>query len=96
MISVLYNIILITNFKLIEMCRKSSPRREGRDHRGYPYFAACVLIGTLTHPDTPMANHQHLTPITQHPSLAVTLCDICMPEAFCEFETVRKKVLLNL
>ena len=25
MISVLYNIILITNFKLIEMCIKSSP-----------------------------------------------------------------------
>ena len=20
-------------------------RREGRDHRGYPYFAACVLMG---------------------------------------------------
>ena len=29
MISVLYNIILITNFKLIEMCIKSSPGREG-------------------------------------------------------------------
>ena len=29
-------------------------------------------------------------------SLAVTLCDICMPKAFCGFETVRKKVLLNL
>ena len=29
MISVLYNIILITNFKLIEMCRKSSPTGEG-------------------------------------------------------------------
>ena len=57
MISVLYNIILITNFKLIEMCIKSSPRREGRDHR-----------------DTPMANHQHPTLNTQHPSLAVTLC----------------------
>ncbi len=28
--------------------------------------------------------------------LAVTLCEFCMPEAFCEFETVRKKVLLNL
>ena len=53
MISVLYNIILITNFKLIEMCIKSSPRREGRNHR-----------------DTPMANPQHLTTITQHPSLA--------------------------
>ena len=26
MISVLYNITLITNFKLIEMCIKSSPR----------------------------------------------------------------------
>ena len=30
MISVLYNIILITNFKLIEMCRKSSPLGEGK------------------------------------------------------------------
>ena len=30
MISVLYNIILITNFKLIEMCIKSSPFGEGR------------------------------------------------------------------
>ena len=30
MISVLYNIILITNFKLIEMCIKSSPLGEGR------------------------------------------------------------------
>ena len=29
MISVLYNIILITNFKLIEMCIKSSPTGEG-------------------------------------------------------------------
>ena len=29
MISVLYNIILITNFKLIEMCIKSSSYREG-------------------------------------------------------------------
>ena len=29
-------------------------------------------------------------------SLAVTFCDICMPKAFCEIETVRKKVLLNL
>ena len=27
MISVLYNIILITNFKLIEMCIKSSPEK---------------------------------------------------------------------
>ena len=30
MISVLYNIILITNFKLIEMCIKSSPTGEGK------------------------------------------------------------------
>mgnify|MGYP000910756434 CR=1 FL=1 len=30
MISVLYNIILITNFKLIEMCIKSSPFGEGK------------------------------------------------------------------
>ena len=48
------------------------------------------------HRDTPMANHQHLTTITQHPSLAVTLCELCMPEAFCGLETVRKKALLTL
>ena len=29
-------------------------------------------------------------------TIAETLCDICMPEAFCEFKTVRKNVLLNL
>ena len=29
MISVLYTIILITNFKLIEMCIKSSPKGRG-------------------------------------------------------------------
>ena len=33
---------------------------------------------------------------TLQPSLAVTFCDICMLEAFCEIETVRKKGLLNL
>ena len=38
------------------------------------------------HQDTPMANHQHLTTITQHPSLAVTLCELCMPKAFCGSE----------
>ena len=43
-----------------------------------------------------LANHQHLTTITQHPSLAVTLCELCMPEAFCVLETVRKKALLTL
>ena len=28
--------------------------------------------------------------------MAVTLCEFCMPEAFCEIETVRQKVLLHL
>ena len=35
--------------------------------------------------------YQYLTPITQHPSLAVTFCEFCMPEAFCEFETLVEK-----
>ena len=48
------------------------------------------------HRDTPMANHQHLTTITQHPFLAVTLCELCMPEAFCGFETVRNNALFDL
>ena len=48
---------------------------------------------------TPVPNRPHpqpLTLITQHPPLAITFCDICMPEAFCGFKTLRKKVLLNL
>ena len=28
------------------------------------------------HRDTPMANHQHLTTITQHPTIAETFCVI--------------------
>ena len=36
MISVLYTIILITNFKLIEMCIKSSPMGEGQGGRAFP------------------------------------------------------------
>ena len=62
-----------------------SPNGEGRDHRGYPYFAACFLIGVcccldplcglsltlnIQHPTPTKANHQHLTLITQHPSEA--------------------------
>jgi len=47
------------------------------------------LMPNTQHP--PLANHQHLTLITQHPPLAITFCDICMPEAFCGFETVRKR-----
>ena len=46
--------------------------------------------------DAFLANPQHLMPNTQHPPLAITFCDICMPKAFCGFETVRKKGLLNL
>ena len=88
-----------------------SPNGEGSDHRGYPSFAACVVmllwsyldtfianhqhLRTITHHPS-LANHQHLTTNTPHPSLAVTFCEICMPEAFCEFETVRKRGLLNL
>ena len=33
---------------------------------------------------------------TLQPPLAETLCDICMPKAFCEFKTVRKWVLFDL
>ena len=44
MISVLYNIILITNFKLIEMCIKSSPHREGSKHRVIPALTYAVTL----------------------------------------------------
>ena len=88
-----------------------SPNGEGSDYRGYPYFAACVVMGMWLYSDVSLANHQHLTTNTQHPSLAnhqhptfntqhpplaVTFCEFCMPEAFCGIEIVRYKVLLNL
>ena len=73
------------------------PQREGRDHRDTPMRKRPLPLPLprregRNHRDTPMANHQHLTTITQHPSLAVTFCELCMPKAFCGIETVRKKI----
>ena len=78
-----------------------SPGGKGSDHRNThvrkrPLPPPLPKREGRNHRDTPMANHQHLTTITQHPSLAVMLCELCMPEAFCGLETVRQKVLLNL
>ncbi len=42
MISVLYTIILITNFKLIEMCIKSSCRRGGKGVRLLVVLTVCT------------------------------------------------------
>ena len=78
-----------------------SPEGKGSDYRDTPMRKRPLPLPLprregRNHRDTPMANHQHLTTITQHPSLAVTFCDICMPEAFCGIETVRKWGLLHL
>ena len=78
-----------------------SPEGKGSDYRNThvrkrPLPPPLPKREGRNHRDTPMANHQHLTTITQHPSLAVMLCELCMPEAFCGLETVRQKVLLNL
>ena len=34
-----------------------SPNGEGSDHRGYPYFAVCVVILLWSYLDTFIANH---------------------------------------
>ena len=47
MILVLYNIILITNFKLIEMCIKSSPL-SGELEGALPYHWSRVLFTPLS------------------------------------------------
>ena len=47
-----------------------SPNGEGSDYRGYPYFAACVVMLLWSYLDTFIVNHQHLTTITHHPSMA--------------------------
>ena len=44
MISVLYNIILITNFKLIEMCIKSSPMGEGEGEGPVVVIVVIVIV----------------------------------------------------
>ena len=48
------------------------------------------------HRDTPIRRISALCCPLLVSTIVLTLCDICMPEAFCEFETVRKKILLNL
>ena len=45
MISVLYTIILITNFKLIEMCIKSSPMGEGTGEGLVGWLFGFVVLG---------------------------------------------------
>ena len=42
------------------------------------------------HRDTPMGRMLAACCRFLVSTIAITLCDICMPEAFCEFETVRK------
>ena len=71
------------------------PKREGSDHRDThvrkrPLPRPLPKREGSDHRDTPMANHQHLTLITQHPALAVTFCEFCMPEAFCGIEMCAK------
>jgi len=58
--------------------------------------SGCVLFLTDLHRRTEhTAFHRGLAAGRYHrtlqPSLAVTLCDLCMPEAFCGLETVRLK-----
>ena len=48
------------------------------------------------HRDTPIRRISPLCCPLLVSTIVLTLCDICMPEAFCGIETVRKWVLLNL
>ena len=60
------------------------------------FHSGCVLFLTEKHRRTEhTAFHRGLAAGRYHrtlqPSLAVTLCELCMPEAFCGLETVRQK-----
>ena len=48
------------------------------------------------HRDTPIRRISALCCPLSVSTIVLTLCDVCMPKAFCGFETVRKWVLLNL
>ena len=66
-------------------------RRDGDVPLACPLYRYS-LTPNVQHLTTNKANHQHLTLITEHPSLAVTLCELCMPKAFCELEMCAKRL----
>ena len=66
-------------------------RRDGDVPLACPLYRYS-LTPNIQHLTPNKANHQHLTLITQHPSLAVTLCELCMPKAFCGLEMCAKRL----
>ena len=73
-----------------------SPIGEGSDYRDTPI---CPPYDSYVFSSYQQANRGNLTyysPLQSERGWGWGLCDLCMPEAFCGIETVRKKVLLNL
>ena len=73
-----------------------SPNGEGSDHRDTP---ACPPYAKQPISSYHQANRGNLTyysPLHSERGWGWGLCEFCMPEAFCEFETAHQNVLLNL
>ena len=73
-----------------------SPNEEGSDHRDTPTFPPYVKQLISYHQQAKRGNLTYYSPRHSERGWGWGLCEFCMPEAFCEFETVRKNVLLNL
>ena len=73
-----------------------SPNGEGSDHRDTPPCPPYVQQPFSSLHQTNRGNLTYYSPLHSERGWGWGLCEFCMPEAFCGFETVRKKVLLNL
>ena len=73
-----------------------SPNGEGSDHRDTPPCPPYAKQPISSYHQPNRGNLTYYSPLHSERGWGWGLCVLCRPEAFCGFETVRKKVLLNL
>ena len=73
-----------------------SPNGEGCNHRDTPVCPPYDSYVFSFYQQAKRGNLTYYSPLHSERGWGWGLCEFCMPEAFCEFETVRKWVLLNL
>ena len=73
-----------------------SPNGEGSDHRDTPVCPPYDSYVFSSYQQANRGNLSYYSPLHSERGWGWGLCEFCMPEAFCGFEIVRQKVLLNL
>ena len=73
-----------------------SPNGEGSDYRDTPVCHPCFYRLFSISQQVNRGNLTYYSPLHSERGWGWGLCEFCMPEAFCEFETAHQNVLLNL